>query len=594
MPRSREERVRVTPKLVANYIPRVIVKFRDNDNKEMLPAERARIQENEIKRYENIERNPEQYLGASWIRLVEQYRGLTIQKLITSVTPQQIIKLRGKARRPDRTYRPTNFLTYFAVRCPSAEIAQKVAKTLRNHELWPAVAGAYVEGGPALPPGVILSTNESVKQGHLDRSPANGGDPGGIDARYAWKISGGDGGGAQVGLQFVDLEWGWVLDHEDLPTIPDSIPTVVGQLAGDNDSNYQGHGTGTLGVVVAVENNSKECVGIAPHVATTKVVSPWVLNGTTWTYSVANAIVAALALPLQPGDVLLLEVQTLHPDAQLAPHSPGKDYPVEVEEAEFMAIQHATKDLGVIVIEAAGNAGVDLDPFTFNTWTTTQFSLNLLDSNFQDSGAIMVGSALIVPTSLASSTVIPRSPNNNYGTRIDCYAWDNNIWTTGYNDPHKSTDPPAPPDPTTSYFGFSGTSGASAIIAGAALAIQGIAQINQKGDLTNGRCSPTQLRDILRNPATGTLSANSKWNTSLNSRWDPSNADFSTWNADRIGSMPDLKKVINNTLEITLLEPLPRIREDLLIKPAKRHGGPGPKNQVLRKKPAKAKRRSPK
>jgi hypothetical protein len=593
MPHNRGEGKRVIPKPVANYIPRVIVKFRDNDNSEIPPAERARIQEDEIKRYEDIERNPERYLGASWIRLVEQHRGLTIQKLITSVTPQQIIKLREKARRPDRIYRPTNFLTYFAVRCPSAEIAQKVAKTLRNHELWPAVAGAYVEGGPAVPPGVRLSTGEAIKQGHLDPSPANDGNPGGIDARYAWKISGGDGGGAQVGLQFVDLEWGWVLDHEDLPTIPDSIPTVAGQLSGDNDSQYQGHGTGTLGVVVAVDNNSKECVGIAPHVETTKVVSPWVLNGTTWTYSVANAIVAALALPLQPGDVLLLEVQTLPPDAQLAPHSPGKDYPVEVEEAEFMAIQHATKDLDVIVIEAAGNAGADLDDLVSNTWTNVQFSLSPLNpidpSLFQDSGAIMVGSALMVPTALASATVIPRSRNNNYGTRIDCYAWDNSIWTTGYDD----QNPPAT-SPTTSYFGFGGTSGASAIIAGAALAIQGIAQVNQKGDLANGRCSPNQLRDILRNPATGTLSAHSKWNTSLNSRWDPRNVHFSTWNADRIGAMPDLRTIINDTWGITPLEPLLIIRQDILIKPAKRHEGPGPKKQALRRKPAKAKRKSPK
>lgn len=595
MPHNREESKRVIPKLVANYIPRVIVKFRDNDNKEMPPAERARIQENEIKRYEDIERNPERHLGASWLRLVEQHRGLTIQKLITSVGPQQIIKLREKARRPDRTYRPANFLTYFAVRCPSAESAQEVAETLRNHQLWPTVEGAYVEGGPALPPGVILSTNESVKQGHLDRSLANGGDPGGIDARYAWEISGGDGGGAQANLQFVDLEWGWVLGHEDLPTIPNSIPTVVGQLSGDNDSNYQGHGTGTLGVVVAVDDNLKQCVGIAPHVATTKVVSPWTLNGNTWTYSVANAIYAALALPLYHGDVLLLEVQTRN-------NSPiGSGYPVEIEQADFEAIKTAT-DAGIIVIEAAGNAGDDLDNLVANNWTSSsngvataiQFSLNPVNPNFQDSGAIMVGSALIVPTALASATAIPRSPNNNYGTRIDCYAWDNDIWTTGYNDPHYPMDPPSPPDPTISYFGFSGTSGASAIIAGAALAIQGIAQVNQKGDLTNGRCSPTQLRDILRNPATGTLSAKSKWNTSLNSRWDPSNVDFSTWNADRIGAMPDLKKIINDTLGITLLEPLARKREDHLIKPAKRHGGPGPKKQVSRKKPAKAKRKSPK
>ena len=195
----------------------------------------------------------------------------------------------------------------------------------------------------------------------------------------------------------------------------------------------------------------------------------------------------------------------------------------------------------------------------------------------------MVGSALSIPTH-------PREPNNNYGARIDCYAWANTIWTTGYDD---TTGVPS--DPRTSYFGFSGTSGASAIIAGAALAIQGIAQIHQKGDLANGRFSPNQLRDIFRNPATGSLSAKSRWDIFLNSNWDPmNNGDFSTWNADRIGAMPDLKKIINETLGITLMEPIARKLKDILIKPAKIHGGPGPKKQSLRNKPAKAKRKLPK
>jgi hypothetical protein len=526
----------VIPDLVANYIPRVIVKFRDTDNIAMMPDERARIQQTEITRYESIERNPERYLGASWSRLKAQHRGLTIQKLITSVAPQQIIKLREKARRLDRIYRSANFLTYFAVRCPSAESAQEVAGTLRNHHLWPTVEGAYVEGGPALPPGVLLSEDEAEQQKHLGPSPDNDGHPGGIDAKYAWTIPGGDGGGAAVGLQFVDLEWGWILDHEDLPTGPRQIPPPI---SGKNILE-KGHGTGTLGVVVAVENNWRECVGITPHVETTKVASPWMTydNGQTWTYSVADAIMAARSI-LNAGDILLLEVQTRH-------NSPvGRGYPVEVEQAEFVAINEATQ-AGIIVIEAAGNAGEDLDgddlnPLVFNTWTTTSYSLNPLNQYFQDSGAIMVGSALSIPGN-------PRSRNNNYGTRIDCYAWDNNIWTTGYDDGAS-----IPADPRKSYFGFSGTSGASAIIAGAALAIQGIAQRHQKGDLANGRCSPNRLRDILHNPATGTLSEKSKWDIDLDSTWDPMNNEhFSRWNADKIGAMPDLRRIINETLGIQL------------------------------------------
>ncbi|MBK6643574.1 MAG: hypothetical protein IPG39_21250 [Bacteroidetes bacterium] len=36
--------------------------------------------------------------------------------------------------------------------------------------------------------------------------------PWGIDARYAWTFTGGDG----AGVSFIDMERGWTFDHEDL------------------------------------------------------------------------------------------------------------------------------------------------------------------------------------------------------------------------------------------------------------------------------------------------------------------------------------------------------------------------------------------
>ena len=108
------------------------------------------------------------------------------------------------------------------------------------------------------------------------------------------------------------------------------------------------------------------------------------------------------------------------------------------------------------------------------------------------------------------------------------------------------------------------------------MAIQGIAQLHHKGELGNDRCSPNQLRDILRDPNTGTASN------------DPPN--------DRIGAMPDLKKIINKMLGIAILEriTLPPEENLSIIKTLKRFRGPGPKKQALRKRQAKAKRKSPK
>ena len=69
-------------------------------------------------------------------------------------------------------------------------------------------------------------------------------------------------------------------------------------------------------------------------------------------YSTAEAIVSAAAV-MSPGDVMLLEAQTSIGNSEIM-------LPVEVYPAEFDAIAAATRK-GIIVIEAAGNGGTDLD-----------------------------------------------------------------------------------------------------------------------------------------------------------------------------------------------------------------------------------------
>lgn len=78
-----------------------------------------------------------------------------------------------------------------------------------------------MQAGP--PPAVNAGDDpRNTNQGYLDAAPS------GIDARYAWGFSGGDGMGANV----VDMEQGWNLNHEDL----------VGQLLQtlyENSSNFR-------------------------------------------------------------------------------------------------------------------------------------------------------------------------------------------------------------------------------------------------------------------------------------------------------------------------------------------------------------------
>src|SRR5207248_4116678 len=104
---------------------------------------------------------------------------------------------------------------------------------------------------------------------------------------------------------------------------------------------------------------------------------------------------------------------------------------------------------------------------------------------FMDSGAILVGAA-------QSASPHDRASFSNYGSRVDCYGWGDSIVSAGYGDLAGTGN--------TSYTSvFGGTSGASPIITGSALLVQGL-YLTSSGTLL----SPQQMRTILSNPTTGT------------------------------------------------------------------------------------------
>ncbi|HEY2372635.1 MAG TPA: S8 family peptidase [Gaiellaceae bacterium] len=413
-------------------------------------------------------------IAAVLARIQERYPGARVEPLFLSVSPEELPKLVETAVERDPTYEPPNLNTYAALELPPDAHADAVAKEIAT---WDAVELAYVEGGPVPPPVNAVDDPRQVNQGYEDAAPS------GINAEYAWTFTGGD--GQSVG--FVDMEQGWTLNHEDL------VGAAISLISGDNH-NYWGHGTGVLGEVVAVDN-TKGDVGIAPS-ATARVISQWRTAGT---FNNADTIVAAAAA-MAFGDVLLLEAQTNYGGYSLVP--------IEVEPAVFDAIRLATA-LGIVVVEAAGNGGNDLDTYMDGG----QKVLNRTDSSFKDSGAIMVGAA-------SSTAPHSRLGFSNFGSRIDCYGWGENVDTTG-NGTLLDTS-------TTTYTtAFNGTSSASPIIAGAALAVQGIAS---KSPSIGFRFSPRQLREILADSTTGTAS--------------------SAPATDLIGVMPNLKQIIDSVLNV--------------------------------------------
>lgn len=335
------------------------------------------------------------------------------------------------------------------------------------------VTTAYLHPGVVEPPLVYADDDVlAADQHYLDPAPW------GIDARYAWTVAGGDGKNQRL----ADIEYGWNLGHED--------------LAGNNFTNiargfYQSlaHGTKVLGVIAAQDNN-KLCVGITPNLASIVTVGQWRSNDDPVT---DDAIFDAI-LELDVGDVMLLEAQT--------DMFGYENIPLEAEPAVFDLVWVATY-LGIVVVAAAGNGGVDLDTVVDDD------GVRIFDLDVRDSGAIIVGSAW---PHTQEPQWIPLG-SSCYGNRVDCFACGDGVVTL-------SSD----------YWGdrfdewsnnFYGTSAASAIVAGAALALQGVAQENY-----GTRLGPDEMRKKLSAPAFNTHSQNGV--------------------SDGIGVMPDLLKIIGS------------------------------------------------
>ncbi|WP_020062823.1 S8 family peptidase [Bacillus sp. 123MFChir2] len=405
------------------------------------------------------------------------FSDLTLTRLFTSVSPEEIQGLNKNAK-SDHNNSPSNLLNYYVIQSSKHIQAEVLVEKLKQSSLIEDVYIKELENStpPEVQmPNLLLNPYDDPRfenQGYLKEAPY------GINAPYAWSIKGGDG----KGITFTDMEYGWLLDHEDLKN------QNIELISGKNTDAHAGHGTSVLGIVSA-EDNQIGNIGIAPK-ATVKVVSQIRDDGSN---NKADAILSAVN-HLHAGDVLLLEAQSSYEGYR------DKYLPVEVQPDVFDAIRTGT-DKGIVIIEAGANGWNDLDEFKNKDGKKV---LNRNSKDFKDSGAIMVGAAL---------STIPhgRSWFSNYGSRIDVYGWGQNVDTTSA-EPNKSAK-----NLYTS--SFNGTSSASPIIAGAAVSLQSIAK-----EHLGQPYKPSELRDILSNPNTGTQSGEPDY--------------------DRIGVLPDLKAIL--------------------------------------------------
>lgn len=398
------------------------------------------------------------------------------RRLIDSISPGQLRELEQQSP-PEDPDQPS-LTQYWTVDLSDSGLdAEEIAARLDG---LPGVEVAYAElpvidaGGPDAEPAPAAGL--AADRSHLDPGPI------GSNVRWAWE--GQNAYGEQV--QVLDVESGWMFDHEALSPLGLAMQGGVNQYGVGGFRS--GHGTAAVGVIAGSYVAPRGVRGICPRAAVL-VASPF--NGGGPPRPLASVLAGALPA-LRRGDVVLIEVAALEGGT-----STRWQRPVEREVAVRDAIALLTR-LGIVVIEPAGNGNSGLDALgTANG----RCPLDPAAAGYVDSGAVMVGGAFVDTAAPATSTparwVSGDEPGvgSNYGGRVDCYSWARRVYTSGCR-PWGNCKPA-----TSAYQLFSGTSSASAIIAGVAVLVQAMLKAAGRPPLTS-----TELRRVFSDAGNGTAS----------------------------------------------------------------------------------------
>ncbi len=348
----------------------------------------------------------------------------------------------------------------------------------------PLLTWAYVEPLPAPPPSLPSDPFLGDQTALTDPFPSS------IGLSRAW-----DAGVMGDGVRFVDVEQGWLLCHDDLPKAADGTPAIT-PLWGVNAA-YGHHGAAVLGLLAAT-HETRQGAGVAPR-AEGRVASVWSVAegaifdqgqgwgvpafgepddllpwiGSTLIHSPADAILAALHW-LRAGDVLVIE----HQVGDFVSYRGREVFTLLPASADPLTrlMLRAAYALNVVVIEAAGNGGYDLggyrDPNGHAVFSDPRYH----------TGSIMVGAGKDVGDHERYDSA---TAGSNYGHRVDNYAWGLHVATLG--------DPTAPYSLDGWNTDFRATSAATALVACAAVALQGARKQAGKDPYT-----PDKMRDALR------------------------------------------------------------------------------------------------
>ncbi|MEZ4386092.1 MAG: FlgD immunoglobulin-like domain containing protein [Candidatus Krumholzibacteriia bacterium] len=269
--------------------------------------------------------------------------------------------------------------------------------------------------------------------------------PVGLDAPSAWAMAGGRG----QGVKFIDVELGWTWTHEDFDIFRQFYQGGVADLG------YIDHGTAVLGEIMG-QDNGFGVTGFAPDVRWGTVA----ITVDEWP-DVPHYFQQAID-HLDAGDVWLIELQM---------YPPGRDAtPMEWLQVNYDVIWTGCWAEGVVCVEAGANGSQNLDDAGWG---------GVFDRTVRRLGRHHGGRRH------------PYRPRGRVVHQLrqphDVHAWGSSIVTTGYGDLYNGGSP-------ASHYtaGFGGTSGASPMITGSAICLQGIAKVSLGAPL-----SPSDLRALL-------------------------------------------------------------------------------------------------
>ncbi len=299
-------------------------------------------------------------------------------------------------------------------------------------------------------------------QGYLAPTPI------GVDAFAAWTYPGGDGEGIRV----IDVEGGY-REHSD--------HRELFQLVGHTTTQYWQHGQSVIGIIASLHDGfGTSGIAHGAHVGFRSIYNANFFDD----FAEANASSANVSSNLywaakhSMEGVVLVELHRAgveDQDCLCAGGSGCSVLPVEYWPADFDVISSASGN-GVVVVEAAGNGGYDLDNPVLG---------GAFDRDLQDSGAVLsTGSEPLTRAPLCSSG----SPNT--GSRVDLHSWGEDVVTAAHGTPGNRIHDDGVCN--TYIDNFSGSSSASAIVAGAAASLQGAALAN-----LGERLDPLALRALL-------------------------------------------------------------------------------------------------